>query len=262
MIQTELASLAYHKIGSISSISETGEPIIGKLSTSSSHGLIRHGPFSSAAEYFTSIAIAGVMQASLSAKDAITFAQLGAFIFMDIVEKTELFNTNETCFPLNHMDLGTQNILVDDSHHFLAVIDWEFAQTAPWEVNHFPMPFPLVWSDEKIDAALKDPGNRAHRAISQQAVTRQMYIEKFQDAERKLQEKGQRLRKSFPCVLTSAASRIYACYDRIGSAGDGDEDLVREMVRLAFGFDKERTSDYLKGIEGKIRQSDELQEKL
>ncbi|GKU11974.1 unnamed protein product, partial [Fusarium langsethiae] len=31
------------------------------------------------------------------------------------------------------MDLGTQNVLVDDDLNFLAVIDWEFAQTAPWQ---------------------------------------------------------------------------------------------------------------------------------
>ncbi|KAF2786150.1 hypothetical protein K505DRAFT_344052 [Melanomma pulvis-pyrius CBS 109.77] len=146
------------------------------------------------------------------------------------------------------MDLGTQNILVDDSFHFLAIIDWEFAQTAPWEVNHFPMPFPLLWSDEKIAVALKDPSDRAHKAISQQVATRQIYIRKFQDAERELQRNGKRLRQSFPRLLSSAESRIYACYNRIGSAGDGDEDLVGEMVRLAFGFDRERTSQYLTGL--------------
>jgi len=261
-MQAELATLVYPNIGSISSISETGEPIIGRLSTASSNGLVRHGPFSSAAEYFTSIATSRVIQTSQSEQDELTFDQLDAFTFLDIVRKTELFNTNETSFPLNHMDLGTQNILVDESFHFLAVIDWEFAQTAPWEVNHFPMPFPLVWSDEKIDAALKDPSNKAHKAISQQAATRQMYIQKFQDAERELQESGRRLQKSFPDVLTNAASRIYACYEHIGSAGDGDEDLVREMVRLAFSFDRERTYEYLEGIKDKIRQRDGLQEKL
>jgi aminoglycoside phosphotransferase (APT) family kinase protein len=34
-------------------------------------------------------------------------------------------------FPLSHMDLGTQNIIVDNDFNFLAIIDWEFAQTAP-----------------------------------------------------------------------------------------------------------------------------------
>jgi len=41
-------------------------------------------------------------------------------------------------FHFNHMDMGIQNILVDDDFNFVAVIDWELAQTAPWEVNHYP----------------------------------------------------------------------------------------------------------------------------
>lgn len=57
------------------------------------------------------------------------------------------------------MDLGTQNILIDEAFNFLAIIDWEFAQTAPWQVNHYPMPFPLTSSD--IDDILKDPEHMA-----------------------------------------------------------------------------------------------------
>jgi hypothetical protein len=63
---------------------------------------------------------------------------LGTFVFCDIVSSTDLFKDKELSFPLNHMDMGTQNILVDDEFNFLAIIDWEFAQTAPVQVNHFP----------------------------------------------------------------------------------------------------------------------------
>lgn len=45
------------------------------------------------------------------------------------------------------MDIGTQNILVDDEYNLIAVIDWEFAQTAPWQTYDYPMPFPLRESD-------------------------------------------------------------------------------------------------------------------
>jgi hypothetical protein len=57
------------------------------------------------------------------------------------------------------MDLGTQNILVDDRFNFRAIIDWEFAQTAPWQVNHYPMTFPLLESDTKIQGILQDPNH-------------------------------------------------------------------------------------------------------
>jgi hypothetical protein len=55
------------------------------------------------------------------------------------------------------MDMGTQNILVDQEFNFLAIIDWEFAQSAPLEVNHYPMPFPLVFSNAKIENILRNP---------------------------------------------------------------------------------------------------------
>lgn len=91
------------------------------------------------------------------------FVKLGAFVFTDIVRTTDLF-TSPSCgelFHFNHMDVGTQNILVDDEFNFRAVIDWEFAQTAPWQVNHYPMPFPLLPSDAEIDEILKDPNHIA-----------------------------------------------------------------------------------------------------
>lgn len=66
-------------------------------------------------------------------------------------------------FPLNHMDLGTQNILVDDTFNFVAIIDWEFAQTAPWQVNRYPMPLPLLGLD--TEDILRDPSHLAYRNV-------------------------------------------------------------------------------------------------
>ena len=258
-VQTELATLVYPQIGSISSISETGEAVIDKLSTASSEGCKSHGPFSSVAEYFTAIAEAAVERAQSDKRpqeNPISFASLGAFVFMDIVRNTDLFRSNEARFPLNHMDLGTQNILVDDDFNFLAVIDWEFAHTAPWQVNHFPMPFPLLWPDAKIDAILRDPSHIAYENVSRQAAARRMYVCKFRNAEMELRKKGRPLERSFADVLNSTASRIYACFDRLGGLPGSDEDQVREMVRLAFRFDAEGTSRYLEDIKVEVRRAD------
>jgi len=40
MAQAQLATLAYPQIGSITTITESGEPIIGKLSTAAAEGLV------------------------------------------------------------------------------------------------------------------------------------------------------------------------------------------------------------------------------
>ena len=53
--QAQLATLAYPLIGSITSIDESGEPVIGKLSTAAADGVMPEGPFSTAVEYFTAI---------------------------------------------------------------------------------------------------------------------------------------------------------------------------------------------------------------
>ena len=61
------------------------------------------------------------------------FDVLGTFVFGDIIQNSSLFkdSNSATGFPLNHMDLSTQNILIDDTFNFLATINREFAQTAP-----------------------------------------------------------------------------------------------------------------------------------
>jgi hypothetical protein len=51
---------------------------------------------------------------------------LGPYIFLSIVTSTEIFASrpgNSGPFPLNYMDFGTQNILVNDNFDILAVID-------------------------------------------------------------------------------------------------------------------------------------------
>jgi hypothetical protein len=54
------------------------------------------------------------------------WAVLGTFVFHDIVHGANIYQSTgniSEIFPLNHMDLGTPNILVDDDFNFLAVID-------------------------------------------------------------------------------------------------------------------------------------------
>jgi hypothetical protein len=138
------------------------------------------GPFFSTAEYFTAIGDAAINKLDLSDTDSnggLPFTTLGAFVFRDIVQNTTLFEDSDVKgqFPLNHMDLGTQNILVDDKFNFQAIIDWEFAQTAPWQVNYYPMPFPLLESDEEIKSILQDPDHLAHRNVARQEAARRMY---------------------------------------------------------------------------------------
>ncbi|KAF4510955.1 hypothetical protein G6O67_002799 [Ophiocordyceps sinensis] len=194
MAQVQLASLAFPRIGSITSITESGEPVIGKLSTAAAEGLVPQGPFSTATQFFTAIGQASFRKAKLRDEkrnqNSSHFSRLGALVFLDIVQTTGLFEASQAYYPLNHMDLGTQNIIVDDDFNFLAIIDWEFAQTAPWQVYHYPMPFPLLWPDLNIKDALHDPRHVAHKNVSRQNFARQLYSDKFRDAERMQRKEG------------------------------------------------------------------------
>lgn len=139
-------------------------------------------------------------------------------------------------FSLSHMDLGTQNILVDHDFNFLSIIDWEFAQTIPWQINHYPMQFPLLNSDEAIREILNDPSHLAYNNMLRQKATQDLHRQKFQSVEKEVEETGRLLSLSVTEALESSASRIYACFTYLGRSSEADEELVYEMVPQAFGF--------------------------
>jgi hypothetical protein len=55
----------------------------------------------------------------------------------------------------------------------LGIIDWEFTQTALWQVNHYPMPFPLVGPDENIKP--HPPRSQAMK-MSRSSISLESYI--------------------------------------------------------------------------------------
>lgn len=238
-IQAELATLTYPTIGSISSFSEDDEPVFGKLAASFSGEIDSGGPFATANDYFTALADTTISKLQGSSR-------LGAFIIRNIVLKTALFESSAP-FPLNHMDLGAQNILVNDNFDFIAIIDWEFAQTAPWQVNRYPMPFPLLGLD--IEDLLSNPKHIAYKNVLPQSVTRGIYKQKFKEAEESLTYQGRGLEGSFVETLDGKASRIFACFTNLGRLPVSDEDLGYQMVRLAFGLQGKEVEEYVREVE-------------
>lgn len=264
-MQVEIATLVIPRIGSISSLSPNGEPIIDKLATASLEGFTDPGPFKTAAEYFKAAGQAAINRycagdsGSSTSFHRIGIYRIGISIFCDIVFRTSLFkdSATESLFPLNHMDLGTQNIVIDDSFNFLAIIDWEFAETAPWQVNHYPMPFPLAQSNDSIQSILKDPSHCAYKNVLQQDFSRSLYRRGFQSVEEDLKKDGRALTASFVDALDSPASRVYACFTKLGQVPEGDEDLVYEMVRLAFGWLAGEAEAYVRQIRSSLSSAAE-----
>lgn len=255
-IQAELATFTFPQVGSISHFSEGAGAIVSKLSTAGAEGPSDEGPFTEAWDYFAAVAEAKFYQAcknDIANDGGNIFTRLGPFVFEDIVHNTALFKTGGGPFHSNHMDMGTQNILVDQDFNFLAIIDWEFAQTAPREANHYPMPFPLIFDYAKIDYILQDPDHIAHRNVSRQVAARKMYRQKFRDAQQELESRGRSLQKSIADVLAGAASRIYAILEKFGVFEGMEEELTYIMVRLAYGFSREETKKYINEMEAKMK---------
>jgi hypothetical protein len=187
-LQAEVATLDHPYIGSLCTLDCGPDPTIGPIPAANAAELGYYGgPFATSFEYFTAVAD----RAAAVARRPDPACRLGGLVLRDIIEKTALFGQKDAAedrFPLNHMDLGTQNILVDEEFNFVAIIDWEFAQTAPWQVNHYPMPFPLLQMD--TEEILKDPNHLAYKNVLKQETSRRIYRQKFQEAERKLQKRA------------------------------------------------------------------------
>ncbi|OQD67359.1 hypothetical protein PENDEC_c039G05888 [Penicillium decumbens] len=84
MAQAPLATLEYPWIDSITATTESGEPIIGKLSIAAAEELVPQGPFSTATEYFTAIGKAALRKAELQDNERIRDStMLCAFVFLD-----------------------------------------------------------------------------------------------------------------------------------------------------------------------------------
>lgn len=247
-----VASLKFPAIGSIHApSSSTADPMLGPLSCAALEGLEHAGPFLDSWSYFKEVAKARYARACQAGESA--SIKLVILTFRRIVDNTVLFTSSAgEEFSLNHMDMGSQNILVDDSFNLVAVIDWEFAQTAPWQVVHYPMPFPLTCSDERIEEILRDPGHLAYHNVSRQAAAQKMYKDKMKQAEEAMTRNGHRVTRSVADSLNGPESRIYACLERVSRDDENNEALACEMVRLAFGLDLEAAKKYLNTIKTQI----------
>jgi len=257
-LQAEIARFSSSSIGSISKFSKETGPVIGPLAAAVAENFADAGPFYNSVDYFKAVGEARYREACSTAEEdgADPFVVLGSFIFRDIVENTDIYKGPHSNGPFhfNHMDLGTQNILVDDEFNFVGIIDWEFAQTAPFEVNHYPMPFPLISSDAETDEILRAPEHVAHKNVTGQSLARDMYKRGFLMAEKALAEKGSALQHSIAGILNGPGSRIFAALEKIAVFDGMAEELTYEMVRLGLGFQGADARNYIESMRIKMER--------
>ncbi|PSN68260.1 hypothetical protein BS50DRAFT_665880 [Corynespora cassiicola Philippines] len=260
-VQAELATFTFNQIGSISHFSKDGNiATIGPLAAAEAENFPSNGPFKTSEQYFEAVgsarlqSVRNITSESGDLGNSYKLCVLGAFVFCDIVSNTQLFKNEDLSFHLNHMDMGTQNILVDDDYNFLAIIDWQFAQTAPVQVNHYPMPFPLVKSDASMQKILQDPANKGFRNFQKSDRAQKLYLKKFKDAESNLKKKGSPVIPSISDQLNGPASRIYAILDKLDPSWPGLDELIYEMLRLAFELEEDTAKNYIERLEAEMER--------
>lgn len=249
-IQAELATISFPQIGSICENSKLGGPVLGRLSWADADGLSPGGPFNSAKDYHVAIGEAKLRRARELSKDGdsdtSTLRQLGPFVFLDIVRNSSLFDDMhcQGPFSFNHMDLGTQNLLVDEEFNIIAVIDWEFAQSAPIDTNYFPMPFPLKIVGDSDVTILADPNHLAYENVSKQAATRDLYLRKLEEAETTLAAQGKPLPHSIAAALKRKASKLLYVMEKFSEWEGLEEELIFKMIKLSYELEGYDTRQY------------------
>lgn len=255
MIQTRLASITFPEIGAIRAYSPSTGPVLGPIATE--EGNI--GPFSDAVDYFSAMAWVRYNQAKKKTATATTeepnrYHVLGPFLHLDIIHHSTLFAAHrQGPFPLNHMDIGTPNILIDEEYNIVGIIDWEMAQSAPWDVNYYHYPFPPADDERDLKRALNDPNHPAHKSYTKINALQQLYCRKMKEAEAWVEEEmGAPLTNSIADVLNTNASRAYFMMERHGvDSPVWDDIFARALVRMAFGLGDG------KDIEGYINRKEE-----
>ncbi|KAK3366912.1 hypothetical protein B0T24DRAFT_682088 [Lasiosphaeria ovina] len=109
-VQAELAAVISPQIRSVSHFSADTGPVIG--------GSPRPE---------------GLVAQALQKQNSSRFATLGALVFRNIVRDTEIFKNSSSSgppFAFSHMDMGMQNVLVDDAFNFVAFAEAERALEA------------------------------------------------------------------------------------------------------------------------------------
>jgi hypothetical protein len=156
------------------------------------------------------------------------------------------------------MDLDTHNFLVDGAYNIIAVIDWEFAQSAPWHEHTYPMlfaPFGDVFG-ESDEAILRLPAQVRCGNVSLQEVTRQLYKKGFDDAERELHTHGRDIRVSISTLLDSKGARIKIL---AGILEHIDlmyvERCTLEMIRIAYEIDERDSEKYLRSMDQEMTKN-------
>lgn len=134
-------------------------------------------------------------------------------------------------FPLVHADFLHSNILVDSDFNAIGLIDWEGAQTVPWEFITYPRFLEAMPPAFDLPANYDDSGQPLDEETRELWRERERYVELVQAAERMAEGDGM-LSASLGNDAHQALAYCMMAYDDIGKLGFYDS--VVEQLRNHF----------------------------
>lgn len=225
--QVHLTGLRFPKIGAIIKHTETGEYDVGPLPHIG-------GPFETASAFFE--AWADCVRFNKNRDEIVRImstSAAGRELCNEIADAVESFparikalmarrppSHDNGPFPLVHTDFMHSNMLVDSDFNLVGVIDWEGAQTVPWQCVTFPgflecMP-PAFDLPGKYDVSSGQPLDEATREVWEE---RRQYIELTKAAEKERDDDDCMLSMSLGDKDTQALAYTIKAYEDIGKFG-------------------------------------------
>jgi hypothetical protein len=129
-----LSRLTFSNIGMLSAEDAKGTPVISQCIFPD---LSLRDAFTTASEYYTTRFqnfLEDKRKQVPSDNDRVAFA----WLCLQSVPHFLIPELNSGPFPLHHPDLNNGNILYDDNHNIVGVLDWTAAGTFPWEIVMTP----------------------------------------------------------------------------------------------------------------------------
>lgn len=230
--QVHLTHLRFPKIGTIIGRVDTGAFDIGPLPHIG-------GPFETASAFFTAWAdhvkfdkerseVIRMMPAEppgLAEQVADAIENFPAQIRALVTRRPPLHNNGP--FPLIHTDFLHSNMLVDSQFNLVGVIDWEGAQTVPWECVSFPGFLEAMPPSFDLPTNYDASGQPLDQATRELWEERRQYVELVKAAEYTAAvERGgtdDMLSASLDDHNTQALAYIIRAYEDIGKLGFYDK---------------------------------------
>ncbi|CAI7594348.1 unnamed protein product [Penicillium pancosmium] len=219
-IQTNMTSVRFPQIGMISQ-RENGNYDIDAIP-----GI--GGPFGTAKDFFLAWADNAkfpmtdtLIRSQLSqlplgmAEEIITSIHNFPLLFKEAVGRMSF---REGPFPLHHPDFNHSNIIIDDAHRILSVIDWEGASTVPWEIVEFPMFLFTVPPPIDVPSKYDSAGNPISSEIQRRWEERLEYVESVKRVEER-EYTDSRLSNTLACRDTQNLATSLRLYADVGKVG-------------------------------------------